>query len=77
MYVACKGTVSLLIMFGLFGGCVCDAVHQPYQPAESKPRYGNRHTFCVQCTLLVLVSGYHKRPILLSKLRSGKYDHFN
>ena len=29
--------VSLLIMFVLFWGCVCDAVHQPHQPAECKP----------------------------------------
>ena len=29
--------VSLLIMFVLFWGCVCDAVHQPHQPAEGKP----------------------------------------
>eukprot|EP00731_Ephydatia_muelleri_P033616 Em0033g32a len=27
--------------------------------------YGKRLTICVQCTLLGLVSGYYKRPILL------------
>ena len=29
--------VTLLITFVLFWGCVCDVVHQPHQPAESKP----------------------------------------
>ena len=29
--------VSLLMIFMLFGGCACDAAHQPHQPAEGKP----------------------------------------
>ncbi|KAL5503327.1 hypothetical protein EMCRGX_G010256 [Ephydatia muelleri] len=40
--------------------------------------YGKRLTICVQCALLVLVSGYHKRPILLrprTKTRRPQQDH--
>ena len=40
--------MTLLITFVLFWGCVCDVVHQPHQPAESKPsiRYATLNNLC-------------------------------
>ena len=60
--------VSLLIMLCYFGDAFVMQYVSPINLLKaSLVVYGKRLTICVQCTLLVLVSGYHyhKRPILL------------
>ena len=59
------GYVSLLIMLCYFGDAFVMQYISPINLLKASLVYGKRLTICVQCALLVLVSGYHKRPILL------------
>ena len=60
-----EGYVSLLITFVLFWDAFVMQYISPINLLKASLVYGKRLTICVQCTLLGLVSSYHKRPILL------------
>ena len=65
MSVAWKGMCLCLSCLCYFGDVFVMQYISPINLLKASLVYSKRLTVCVQCTLLVLVSGYHKRPILL------------
>ena len=65
MSVAWKGTCLCLSCLCYFGDEFVMQYISPINLLKASLVYGKRITICVQCTLLGLVSGYHKWPILL------------
>ena len=61
--VASKGTCLCLSRLCYFGDAFVMQYISLINLLKASLVYGKRLTTCVHCTLLGLVSGYHKRPI--------------